>query len=42
MGILNNGLTILGVSYYSQQVVRGIVIIAAVTIDILRNTLWKK
>lgn len=37
MGILNNGLTILGVSYYSQQVVRGIVIIAAVTVDILRN-----
>ena len=37
MGILNNGLTILGVSYYSQQVVKGIVIIAAVTVDILRN-----
>jgi len=42
MGIINNGLTILGVSYYTQQVVRGIVIIAAVTIDIVRNQLWKK
>ncbi len=42
MGILNNGLTILGVSYYSQQVVKGIVIIAAVTIDILRNRYSKK
>jgi ribose transport system permease protein len=42
MGILNNGLTILGVSYYSQQVVRGVVIIAAVTVDILRNKYSKK
>jgi len=37
IGVLNNGLTIMGVSYYWQQVVRGIVIVIAVTIDILRN-----
>ncbi len=37
IGVLNNGLTIMGVSYYWQQVVKGVVIIIAVTIDILRN-----
>ncbi|SLM17983.1 Ribose transport system permease protein RbsC [uncultured spirochete] len=37
IGVLNTGLTISGVSYYWQQVVKGIVIILAVVIDIVRN-----
>ncbi len=37
IGVLNTGLTISGVSYYWQQVVKGIVIILAVVIDVFRN-----
>jgi ribose transport system permease protein len=37
IAVLNNGLTILGVSYYWQQVVRGFVIIGAVLLDVARN-----
>lgn len=37
IGVLNNGLTILGVSYFWQQVVRGVVIVLAVTLDVVRN-----
>ena len=32
--VLNNGLVVLGVSAYWQQIVKGIIIIAAVAIDI--------
>ena len=39
IAILNNGLTVLGVSYYWQQVARGSVIIIAVVLDVLRNKL---
>lgn len=42
IGILNNGLTIMGVSYFWQQVVRGIVIILAVILDIIRNRIQSK
>lgn len=37
IGVLNNGLNIIGVSAFWQQVIQGIVIIAAVLIDVLRN-----
>lgn len=33
VGVLNNGMDIIGISSYWQQVVKGIIIIAAVTID---------
>lgn len=39
IGVLNNGLTIAGVSYFWQQVVKGVVIILAVVIDVMRNKL---
>ncbi len=39
IAMLNNGLTVMGVSYYWQQVVRGMVIIFAVILDVLRNKL---
>jgi ribose transport system permease protein len=35
--MLTNGLTLLGIGYYWQQVARGLVIIGAVTLDIYRN-----
>ena len=38
MGVLRNGLNLLGVSSFIQQVVIGVVIIAAVLLD----TLFKK
>ncbi len=37
IGVLNNGLNLLKVSSYMQMVVKGIVIIAAVGVDILKN-----
>ncbi len=42
IAILNNGLTILGVSYYWQQVARGFVIIGAVLLDVARNKISAK
>ena len=37
MGILSNGLTILNIGEYYQQVVKGLVLILAVTFDVLAN-----
>ncbi|MFT8331160.1 ABC transporter permease [Bifidobacterium psychraerophilum] len=37
IGVLNNGLNIIGVSAFWQQVVEGVVILIAVLIDVLRN-----
>ena len=37
IGVLNNGLNLLKVSSYMQMVVKGVVIIAAVGVDILKN-----
>lgn len=37
IGILSNGLTILNVGEYYQQVVKGIVLILAVAFDVLAN-----
>lgn len=39
IGVLNTGLTIAGVSYYLQLVIKGLVVIIAVFVDILRNQL---
>lgn len=41
IAVLNNGLTIVGVPYFWQQVVKGIVIVAAVLIDIYRQKMKK-
>jgi ribose transport system permease protein len=37
MAVLNNGLTLMNVSFFWQMVIRGIVIILAVTIDKFRT-----
>lgn len=37
LGVLNNGLNLLGVSSFYQQIVKGVVILIAVLIDIKRN-----
>ncbi|MGC4152034.1 MAG: ribose ABC transporter permease, partial [Propionicimonas sp.] len=37
MGVLRNGLNLLGVSYYWQQIAIGVVIIAAVFLDSMRR-----
>lgn len=37
MGVLNNWMTLMGISYYWQQVVRGSVIVIAVIVDTLRT-----
>nr|WP_280520323.1 sugar ABC transporter permease [Lactococcus nasutitermitis] len=37
IGVLNNGLNIIGVSAFWQQVIEGIVILIAVLVDVLRN-----
>jgi ribose/xylose/arabinose/galactoside ABC-type transport system permease subunit len=37
MGVINNALNLLGVSVYTQDVVRGGIIFLAVMIDALRN-----
>jgi len=38
MAVLNNGLTLMNISFYWQMVIKGIVIIIAVTIDRFRTT----
>ncbi len=37
IGVINNGLNLLGVSSYYQQVVKGLIIMLAVLLDFLRN-----
>lgn len=37
LGVLNNGLNLLGVSAYWQQIIKGLIIIGAVVIDMRRN-----
>ncbi len=37
IGTINNGLDLMGVSSYYQQVVKGLIIIAAVSLDVSRN-----
>jgi ribose/xylose/arabinose/galactoside ABC-type transport system permease subunit len=36
IGVINNGLTLLGVSYYWQDISKGIIIVLAVTLATLR------
>lgn len=42
IGVLNNGLNILGVSSYWQEIIKGIVIITAVMVDVIKNKQFKK
>jgi inositol transport system permease protein len=37
IGVLNNGLTLIGVSPYLQQIVKGVIIVGAVVLDARRN-----
>lgn len=37
LGVLNNGLNLLGVSAYWQQIIKGIIIVGAVVIDMRKN-----
>lgn len=37
IGVLNNGLNIIGVSSYWQEVIKGVVIIIAVLVDVIKN-----
>jgi inositol transport system permease protein len=37
IGVLNNGMGLLGISPYTQQIAKGIIIITAVSIDVVRN-----
>jgi len=37
IGVINNGLNLLGVSSYYQQVIKGVIIILAVLLDTIRN-----
>ena len=37
LGVLNNGLDLLGVSAYWQQIIKGIIIVGAVVIDMRKN-----
>lgn len=37
IGVLNNGLTLIGVSPYLQQIVKGVIIVGAVVMDAYRN-----
>lgn len=37
IGVLNNGLTLIGVSPYLQQIVKGLIIVGAVVLDAYRN-----
>jgi len=41
IGVLSNGLNLLGVPSYNQQVVRGLVFIAAVLLDYFLKRRWK-
>ena len=40
--VISNGLTLLGVNQYFQMVVNGVVLVLAVSIDIIRNEIMKK
>ena len=42
IAVLNNGLNLLHVSTYAQQIALGIVIIGAVYVDVLRERLGSK
>lgn len=42
IGILNNGLNILGISSYWQEIIKGVVIVVAVLVDVLKNKRLKK
>jgi putative multiple sugar transport system permease protein len=42
MGILNNGMSIMGVSVFWQQIVKGLVLLAAVAFDVYSKTKSKK
>jgi putative multiple sugar transport system permease protein len=42
MGILNNGMSIMGVSVFWQQIVKGFVLLAAVAFDVYSKTKTKK
>lgn len=42
IGVLNNGLNILGISSYWQEVIKGIVIVVAVLVDVIKNKRLKK
>ena len=37
LGVLNNGLNLMGVSAYWQQIIKGIIIVSAVIIDMRKN-----
>ena len=37
IGVINNGLDLLGVSSYYQQVIKGAIIVAAVLLDVSRK-----
>ena len=37
LGVLNNGLNLLGVSAYWQQIIKGFIIVTAVVIDMRKN-----
>jgi len=41
IGVLSNGLNLLGVPSYNQQVLRGLVFIAAVLLDYFLKRRWK-
>jgi inositol transport system permease protein len=41
LGVLNNGLNLLGVSAYWQQIIKGLIIVGAVVIDMRRNRVKK-
>ncbi len=41
LGILNNGLLLLGISPYLQQVIKGIIIVGAVVFDMRKNARQK-
>ena len=38
MGVMNNGMSILGIGIYWQQVVKGIVLLAAVYLDVYNKS----
>jgi len=37
IGVINNGLNLLGVSSYYQQVIKGVIIVGAVLLDVSRK-----
>lgn len=42
IGVLNNGLNIMGVSSYWQEIIKGVVIVIAVLVDVIKNKKLKK